>query len=371
MQNEFLRLQSVLQKTIVFITHDFDEAIRLADRIAIMHDGASCRSARPRSWSCAPADAYVAEFTREAPRAKDPFGTRDRPCQAQRRMRRWAASPADSKVGRVCQGGRGLTDRLRRVRCRRHVVGVVDRAAVMSRVDRPRGGTMTRGGNAGTERAPSMRASPALFVWIGFAALADHLLRRCPTARFQAGCSGDTSAAGAFGLDKAISNFMNWLVDDASFGLFTFREATRTVSAVLKVPLTAATAMFSTGLLRGSGSTAVQLAPPLPWVAVVGVAAALGYRFGGGCVLRSLAARCFFYLAVFGQWASAMTTLASIAIAVPLGVAGRNAVRHRRLPRARLRGGSWSRSSISCRRCRSSPISCRSCSCSASARWRR
>ena len=39
MQNEFLRLQSVLQKTIVFITHDFDEAIRLADRIAIMQDG--------------------------------------------------------------------------------------------------------------------------------------------------------------------------------------------------------------------------------------------------------------------------------------------------------------------------------------------
>ena len=40
MQNEFLRLQAALQKTIVFITHDFDEAVRLADRIAIMRDGA-------------------------------------------------------------------------------------------------------------------------------------------------------------------------------------------------------------------------------------------------------------------------------------------------------------------------------------------
>ena len=39
MQDEFIRLQSVLKKTIVFITHDFDEAIRLADRIAIMKDG--------------------------------------------------------------------------------------------------------------------------------------------------------------------------------------------------------------------------------------------------------------------------------------------------------------------------------------------
>ena len=40
MQDEFLRLQEMLGKTIVFITHDFDEALRLADRIAIMKDGA-------------------------------------------------------------------------------------------------------------------------------------------------------------------------------------------------------------------------------------------------------------------------------------------------------------------------------------------
>ncbi len=51
MQDEFLRLQETLHKTIVFITHDFDEAIRLADRIAIMKDGAHrCRSARRRTW---------------------------------------------------------------------------------------------------------------------------------------------------------------------------------------------------------------------------------------------------------------------------------------------------------------------------------
>ena len=123
------------------------------------------------------------------------------------------------------------------------------------------------------------------------------------------------------GLDTAISSFMKWLVEDATFGLFTFREATRAISDFLNVPLTAATAIFSTGLLRGSGSTAVQLAPPLPWIAVVGIAAALGYRFGG-LRLALLAGGAFLYLAVFGQWASAMTTLASIAIAVPLGVAG-------------------------------------------------
>ena len=47
MQDEFLRVQRLLQKTIVFITHDFDEAIRLADRIAIMQDGAIIQTGTP------------------------------------------------------------------------------------------------------------------------------------------------------------------------------------------------------------------------------------------------------------------------------------------------------------------------------------
>ena len=70
MQDEFLRLQSVLKKTIVFITHDFDEAIRLADRIAIMKDGEIIQTGTPEELVVAPANAYVAEFTREIPRAK-------------------------------------------------------------------------------------------------------------------------------------------------------------------------------------------------------------------------------------------------------------------------------------------------------------
>ena len=70
MQDEFLRLQSMLQKTIVFITHDFDEAIRLADRIAIMKDGAVIQVDTPEQLVLAPADDYVAEFTRHIPRAK-------------------------------------------------------------------------------------------------------------------------------------------------------------------------------------------------------------------------------------------------------------------------------------------------------------
>lgn len=70
MQDEFLRVQRVLKKTIVFITHDFDEAIRLADRIAIMKDGAVVQVGTPEELVLNPADAYVAEFTRYVARAK-------------------------------------------------------------------------------------------------------------------------------------------------------------------------------------------------------------------------------------------------------------------------------------------------------------
>ena len=65
-----MRLQAKLHKTIVFITHDFDEAIRLADRIAIMKDGAIIQVATPEELVRNPADDYVSEFTRFIPREK-------------------------------------------------------------------------------------------------------------------------------------------------------------------------------------------------------------------------------------------------------------------------------------------------------------
>jgi glycine betaine/proline transport system ATP-binding protein len=70
MQDEFIRLQNVLHKTIVFITHDFDEAIRLADRIAIMKDGQIIQVGTPEELVVRPATDYVAEFTRDVQRAK-------------------------------------------------------------------------------------------------------------------------------------------------------------------------------------------------------------------------------------------------------------------------------------------------------------
>ena len=70
MQDEFLRLQSTLQKTIIFITHDFDEAIRLADRIAIMRDGVIDQMGTAEELITNPGSDYVAAFTKNVSRAK-------------------------------------------------------------------------------------------------------------------------------------------------------------------------------------------------------------------------------------------------------------------------------------------------------------
>ncbi|ABM05110.1 ABC transporter ATP-binding protein [Psychromonas ingrahamii 37] len=70
MQDEFLRLQTVLHKTILFVTHDFDEALRLADRIAIMKDGVIEQIDTPGNIVLNPATEYVARFTRGVPRER-------------------------------------------------------------------------------------------------------------------------------------------------------------------------------------------------------------------------------------------------------------------------------------------------------------
>ena len=70
MQDEFMRLQGVLNKTILFVTHDFDEALRLADRIAIMKDGIIEQLDTPANIVLNPATEYVRKFTEEVPREK-------------------------------------------------------------------------------------------------------------------------------------------------------------------------------------------------------------------------------------------------------------------------------------------------------------
>ncbi len=70
MQDELLRIQERLQTTIIFITHDLQEALKLGDKIAIMRDGAFVQVGTPEEIVTEPADDYVLEFTRDVDRSR-------------------------------------------------------------------------------------------------------------------------------------------------------------------------------------------------------------------------------------------------------------------------------------------------------------
>ncbi len=70
MQDELLSLQAGMHRTLVFITHDFQEALKLGDRIAIMKDGVFVQVGTPEEVVSRPADDYVREFTKDAPKTK-------------------------------------------------------------------------------------------------------------------------------------------------------------------------------------------------------------------------------------------------------------------------------------------------------------
>jgi glycine betaine/proline transport system ATP-binding protein len=70
MQDQLLQLQAQLNKTIVFITHDLDEALRLGNRIAILKDGELIQEGTPEDILLAPADDYVQSFLQDVNRGK-------------------------------------------------------------------------------------------------------------------------------------------------------------------------------------------------------------------------------------------------------------------------------------------------------------
>jgi len=118
-----------------------------------------------------------------------------------------------------------------------------------------------------------------------------------------------------------ISDFMKWLINSFSFGLFTFKDLTRGVAWVVEQPYTLVKSVLSSGFLSGVGSDAVLVFPRVSWIAVIIGAMLLGH-YARDWKLALLVGACFTYLVVFGQWNSAMVTLSSIIIAVPIGVVG-------------------------------------------------
>jgi len=133
MQDEVMRLQHETGKTMVFITHDLPEALRLGDRIAIMRDGKIVQLGTGEELVGAPADAYVENFVRDVPRshvltlrwimrAPEPGEAEDGPELDVTTTVRDAVPvlAGTEKPVRAMQGGR--------------VVGVVDRVAVLKAI---------------------------------------------------------------------------------------------------------------------------------------------------------------------------------------------------------------------------------------------
>ncbi len=122
-------------------------------------------------------------------------------------------------------------------------------------------------------------------------------------------------------LKDYVSAAMKWLVEDAGFGLFSFTEFTRAIAWLIEQPYEFVRAVLATGFFDGIGRRATQIVPPLSWIAVTAAVVALGH-YAKSWALAAIVGVAFLYLAVFGQWESAMITLASVVIAVPFGVAG-------------------------------------------------
>ena len=116
-----------------------------------------------------------------------------------------------------------------------------------------------------------------------------------------------------------ISDLMQWLIKDFDLGLFTFKELTRSIAWVLEWPLSIANSFLATGFTFSTEPGAPIILPPAPWIAIVSIVGLLAFQLSG-IRLTFLVTGCFFYLVIFGQWQSAMVTLSSIIIAVPLGV---------------------------------------------------
>ncbi len=130
MQNELLRLQAETQRTIVFITHDFDEAIKLGDRIAIMKDGAFDQVGTALELLANPATPYVREFTEDVSRTKVlRAGNVMKPHEGE------TVGPtvgADRSIDAILSVLLETTDEIGVVDPSGSLVGVIDRGAVIS-----------------------------------------------------------------------------------------------------------------------------------------------------------------------------------------------------------------------------------------------
>jgi glycine betaine/proline transport system ATP-binding protein len=137
MQDEFLRLQKKLHKTIVFITHDIQEAFRLADRIAIMRQGEIIQLGKPTEILRHPADDYVAQFVEDIPlvravRAGDLL-VPDQNAGGARMMTVSPQATVEDLLAELARGSTGFS-----VAEDGRVLGAIDAQSVLAILDRDR-----------------------------------------------------------------------------------------------------------------------------------------------------------------------------------------------------------------------------------------
>jgi glycine betaine/proline transport system ATP-binding protein len=125
MQNEVIRLQEDLRKTMVFITHDLQEAIKLGDRILIMRDGAMVQVGTPAEIVAQPADDYVKDFVSDVPKSHV--------LTLKYVMRE--PRPGDSPEGPVMSSDTIVWQAARAALASEHVVQVVDEGRLVGIVD--------------------------------------------------------------------------------------------------------------------------------------------------------------------------------------------------------------------------------------------
>ena len=117
-----------------------------------------------------------------------------------------------------------------------------------------------------------------------------------------------------------LTRSVNWLVKDADLGLFTFKELTRGFGAVLEAPMLFLKGLLATGFTFDRGDGPALHVPPLSWLGLIAVFAALGASLGSGR-LTAFITLSFLYVAFIGLWHSTMLTFASIIVAVVIGIA--------------------------------------------------
>lgn len=128
-------------------------------------------------------------------------------------------------------------------------------------------------------------------------------------------------SAWVFPFKSYISSGMSWLIEDAAIGSVKFTDVTRAIAWGIEQPYNLLLSLLATGFISGIGREAQVIVPAVSWITVTAGVIALGH-YCRDWALAVLVGVCFIYLAVFGQWDSAMVTLASVLIAVPIGAGG-------------------------------------------------